>query len=104
MPLRVVFRMRYCTVDDKCIAGVLFGQRDSGLNQVCIETRREADVVAVRAEVFHYFSLNQNSDVVIQNGLALMLRDDFIKLGVDGLRIMSMAIRLVQILTKSFKP
>ena len=80
------------------------GQRDSGLNQVCVETRREADVVAVRAEVFHYFSLNQNSDVVIQNGLALMLRDDFIKLGVDGLRIMSMAIRLVQILTKSFKP
>src|SRR5699024_1269779 len=100
----VVLMMEYNAFYDQSIASVLFGQRDRGLNHVWIETRREAYVVAVRSLVFHYFSLYLIRDVIIQNGLPLMLRDDFIKLVVDGLRIMSMAIRLVQILTKSFKP
>src|SRR5699024_11905592 len=72
MPLRVVLRMGYCAVDDQCIASVLFGQRDSGLIQVCIETRCEAYVVAVRAEVVHYFSHNLNCDLAISNFIAFM--------------------------------
>src|SRR5699024_597944 len=104
MPFRLVFWVRDCTINNKCISCVLFGQRDRSLHQVCIQTRCKADMVTVRAEVFHYLSLNQNSDVVFQNGLALVLRDDFIKLGINGLRVVGMAVCLVQILTKSFEP
>src|SRR5699024_6715619 len=83
---------------------VLFRQCNGGLNQVSVKTRSKADVVTVRSEVFHYFALNQNSNVVIQNGFALMLFDDFIELCINSLRRVGVAVCLVQILTKSFEP